>query len=104
MFGHVFQSVFMPLWSGRSLINCSINEAFIKYFIKGQCYTANMSLQFVNKLHLLCDRRADIVFAVNSRNCNGRCLCLLASGMAAGPVQALRGQWTWYSFHMALRS
>lgn len=28
----------------------------------------------------------------------------IASRMAAGPVQALRGQWTWYSFHMALRS
>lgn len=28
----------------------------------------------------------------------------MACNMAVGPVQALRGQWTWCSFHMALRS
>lgn len=69
--------------------------------------TANMNLASVCHqtacLTVFLDIRADTVFVMNCRDCTAS-LCLLASSMAVGPVQALRGQWTWYSFHMALRS
>lgn len=48
-----------------------------------------------------------VFFAVNSKNSRRPSLCLWhrgGRGAAVGPVQALIGQWTWYSFHMALRS
>lgn len=41
-----------------------------------------------------------VVVLVNGRSCNDRS----PSGTSAGAAQALRGQWTRYSFHMALRS